>query len=182
MAGDILLYALMDFKKLSVPDYVNELSGIYHSIDKSIGKVNYTTEHNIDGVFAIEIDVRIAKKVIDIFKSNKSVLKYTYIGDGRYTTFMIAIIDNFLTVREKECVKKELLFSIYNILSSRQFAKEDIKGIRAHVNSKYRRCINEYVFGAGLMLFECYEKDGLVIFDILKKCNHKIVDIGSIEM
>lgn len=184
MVGDILLYALMNFKKLSVPEYANAVSDIMHDIDRRIGKNNYTNDHNLEGVFTVEVDNRIAKKVIEILKGNKSVLKYAYAGalEGRYSAFMIAIIDDFLDAREKQKVKKELLYNIYSILSSKQFARDDLKDLKNHVNSKYKGYINEYVYGAGLMLFECYEQDGSEIFNILKKCGHEIVDIGLIEM
>lgn len=174
----------MDFKKLSVPDYANTVSDIIHDIDSIIGKNNYLADDNIRGVFAVEVDMRIAKNVIQILKENKNVLKYTYAGafEGRYTAFMVVILDSFLESREREFVKRELLYKIYSMLSNKAFSISELKELKRYVNSKYKGYINEYVYGAGLMLFECYEGDGSAIFDILKKCGSDIIDIGLIEL
>lgn len=178
MVGDVLIYAVMDFKKLSIPEYSNTVTSILREI-RGIG--NFKFDDDIDDIYTIEVDLRVAKKVIDLLKNNKSILRYTYtkVIEGSYSVFIIANIDDFLTSTQKNKIKLELTYSIYNMLSDRKFEIEEILQLKGYVRSKYNSpIINEYTGGAGLLLIECYTENVKDILNVIKI--YKPLDVGTI--
>lgn len=185
MNGDTLILSVMELNKLSVVDFCNVVGGIEKRIASRVGgRDRFKNNMQLSSIFSIGVDMRIAKKSIDILKKCPYVTKYVYVGalSGRYMAYLVGILDCEGDYLLETKVIEQLKFSIYRLLDNgrNEFttSKEYYDWNRTH----QRGMVTVNTGGSELLMFECFSEDCSKIKSVLKNSSVQLIDYKEVYL
>lgn len=175
----------MELSKLNPVEFCEYTGSIEKCITKEVGgRDRYKNNFQIHGVFSIGVDMRIAKKAIDILRKCMYVTKYVYVGalSGRYMTYLVCLLDCEGSYVIENKVIEYLKFSIYKLLDNGKNGFTTSKEYEIWANTHRRGMIIEHTGGSELLIFECYGEDVAKIKKVLKNNPIHLVDYKDIRL